>query len=159
LADQDMLVVVTTGNRPLSELGPLPANVRAAPFIPYDRLLPHVDLLVTNGGYGTVQMTLAHGVPIVAAGKTEEKAEICARVAWAGVGIGLKTNSPGVKQIQRAVLQVLDTPTFRQNAQRLGDDFARYDAPKRAVALIEQLIAGRQVSNARNMQTDYSCKF
>jgi UDP:flavonoid glycosyltransferase YjiC (YdhE family) len=98
LANQDMLVVVTTANRPLSELGELPPNVRAEPFIPYDRLLPHVDLLITNGGYGTVQMALAHGVPMVAAGKTE-KVEICARIAWAGVGIGLKTNSPRIVPI------------------------------------------------------------
>ena len=156
LANQDMLVVVTTANRPLSELGQLPANVRAESFIPYDRLLPHVNLLITNGGYGTVQMALAHGVPIVAAGKTEEKVEICTRIAWAGVGIGLKTNSPRAEQIQRAVLQIRDTPTYRQNAQRLGNDFARYDAPQRAVALIEQLIADRQVSDARDMQTEYS---
>ncbi len=147
LANQDMLVVVTTANRPVSELGELPPNVRVEPFIPYDRLLPHVDLLITNGGYGTVQMALAHGVPMVAAGKTEDKAEVCARIAWARVGINLKTNSPRAEQIQRTVLQVLNTPTYRQNAQHLGDDFARYDAPQRAVALIEQLVEGRKVKN------------
>lgn len=151
LANQDMLVIVATGNRPVAELGELPPNVRAEPFIPYDRLLPHIDLLVTNGGYGTVQMALAQGVPMVAAGKTEDKAEICARIAWAGVGLNLKTNSPKEEQIQAAVLQVLNTPIYRQNAQLLRDEFTRYDAPKRAVALVEQLVADRQVTTAHNV--------
>jgi len=102
LADQAVLVVVTTANRPVAELGHLPPNVRAAPFIPYDRLLPHIDLLVTNGGYGAVQLALAYGVPLVAAGKTEEKAEICARIAWAGVGINLRTDTP-IKNEQLAI--------------------------------------------------------
>ena len=37
--------------------------------------------MVTNGGYGGVQLALAHGVPLVVAGNTEEKGEIAARVA------------------------------------------------------------------------------
>lgn len=140
LAGQGVLVVVTTANRPVSDLGELPSNVRAESFIPYDRLLPHVDLLVTNGGYGTVQMALVHGIPLVAAGKTEEKAEICARVAWAGLGINLKTDTPTVPRIRQAVLTVLNTPTYRQHGQRLRHDCARYNAPQQAVALMEGLI-------------------
>ncbi len=137
-------MVVTTCNRAISKLGQLPPNVRAEPFVPYDRLLPHVDLLVTNGGYGTVQMALAHGVPLVAAGKTEDKAEICTRVAWAGVGINLKTESPHSQQIKQAVWQTLNTPTYRQNTQRLCNNFAQYNAPQQAVTLIEQLMTERR---------------
>lgn len=131
LVNQDMLVVVTTANRPVSELGQLPSNVRAEPFVPYDHLLPHVDLLITNGGYGTVQMALAHGVPMVAAGKTEDKAEICARIAWAGVGLNLKTDSPEPGQIQQAVLHVLAASIYRQNAQRLGNQRRNHPAADR----------------------------
>ena len=86
LEHDDVLVVVTTGGVPRAELearfgGPLPGNARVSPFIPYDLLLPHVDLCVTNGGYTGVTTALHHGVPLVQAGSTEEKAEIGARVA------------------------------------------------------------------------------
>jgi len=54
LADQDILVVVTTGGPPVEGLGPLPDNVRAAEYLPYDKLFPLLDLMVTNGGYGAV---------------------------------------------------------------------------------------------------------
>ncbi len=57
-------------------------------FIPYAHLMPKVDLLMTNGGYGTVQIALAYGVPIVAFGKTEEKLEVANRVTYGGVASG-----------------------------------------------------------------------
>ncbi|PRC48331.1 glycosyl transferase, partial [Mycobacterium sp. ITM-2017-0098] len=68
LADDDVLVVVTTGNRPLDTLPPLPTNARAATYLPYDELLPLTAVYVTNGGYGGVQYALRYGVPIVATG-------------------------------------------------------------------------------------------
>ena len=40
LADEDLLVAVATGGRPVESLPPLPANARAAEFLPYDDLLP-----------------------------------------------------------------------------------------------------------------------
>jgi UDP:flavonoid glycosyltransferase YjiC (YdhE family) len=86
LAEEDVLVLATTGGKPAESvrLDPLPANVRLERFIPHAHLLPHVDAMVTNGGYGGVQTALGHGVPLVAAGRTEEKPEVCAR----GVGEG-----------------------------------------------------------------------
>ena len=36
--------------------------------------------MLTNGGYGGVQYALAHGVPLVVAGDTEDKPEVAARV-------------------------------------------------------------------------------
>ena len=76
LADDDVLVVVSTGGRPLDTLPPLPANARAAEYLPYDELLPRTDVFVTNGGYGGVQYALRYGVPIVATGGKEDKPEV-----------------------------------------------------------------------------------
>lgn len=76
LADESTLVVATTGGDPAAALeamgGSLPANARLERFVPYAELMPHIDTLVTNGGDGTVQHALAHGVPIVVAGATED---------------------------------------------------------------------------------------
>ena len=49
-------------------------------------LLPKTDVFLTNGGYGGVQLALRHGLPIVVTGGQEDKPEVAARVAWAGVG-------------------------------------------------------------------------
>jgi UDP:flavonoid glycosyltransferase YjiC (YdhE family) len=39
--------------------------------------------MVTNGGYGGVQMALAHAVPLVVAGAKEDKPEVAGRVGAA----------------------------------------------------------------------------
>ena len=94
LADDDVVVVATTGGPSADEVaaavgGPLPGNARVVPFVPYDLLAAHADVFVTNGGYTGVTIALHHGVPIVQAGRTEEKGEIGARIHWSGVGVRL----------------------------------------------------------------------
>jgi UDP:flavonoid glycosyltransferase YjiC (YdhE family) len=124
----------------------LPANARIAPFIPFGALLPHVDVMITNGGFGGVQLALAHGIPLVVAGASEDKPEIAARVAWSGAGINLKTKTPTPGQLSAAVRDVLTNPRYRQNAQRIQADYAHHNASEEAAALLERLAAtGRPV--------------
>jgi UDP:flavonoid glycosyltransferase YjiC (YdhE family) len=126
LASSDVLVVVSTGGRPRTALpAELPANVRVAEYLPYDRLLPLVDVMVTNGGYGGVQQALAHGTPLVVAGQTEDKVEVSARVGWSGVGVNLKTNAPTAAQVAGAVERVLTDASFRSRAADLGGELTR----------------------------------
>jgi MGT family glycosyltransferase len=127
LADLDLLVVVTTGGRPLDALPPLPANARAAEYLPYDRLLPLTDVVVTNGGYGGVQQALAHGIPLVVAGQTEDKVEVSARVGWTGTGVNLKTNTPSIAEVRAAVTGVLRERSYRERAGELAAAIARAD--------------------------------
>lgn len=142
LANEDCLVVATTGGKPLTSinLNPLPKNVRLATYIPHAHLLPQVDVMVTNGGYGGVQQALAHGVPLIVAGNTEEKPEVSARVQWSGAGVRLNTSTPRPRRICKAVNKVLATPRFRHNAQRLQAEFGHYDSSSLAVRLLEQLV-------------------
>lgn len=145
LEAEDVLVVATTGKPPTESLSSLklPANAKVAQFIPYPNLLPHVDVMVTNGGYNGVQMALAQGIPLVAAGKSEDKPEVCARVAWSGVGVDLKSASPKPEQIRQAVRQVLTDERYRQNARRLQAEIEQYREAN-AAGLLEQLADTRQ---------------
>ena len=121
LAGEDALVVVSTGGRPLDTLpSQLPANVRAAEYLPHDRLFPLTDVYVSNGGYGGVHYALEHGVPLVVAGMTEDKAEVTARVGWSGAGINLATNTPSASQLREAVRQVLADRGYRDASARIG---------------------------------------
>lgn len=149
LAEQNVLVVVTTGSKNAEDVGidPLPSNVRVQRFIPYAHLIPHVDLLLTNGGYGSIQIALANGVPVVSIGKTEDKAEIANRVNWSGVGIGLKERTPSEAQIREAVRTVLDTPTYAARAEAMRYELAGLDAATIGADLLEELATSYDVSD------------
>nr|AHE14874.1 RebG-like glycosyltransferase [uncultured bacterium] len=145
LATEDVTVVATTGVDPARlRLGRLPDNVRLERFVPHHALLPHVDAMVTNGGYGGVNTALAHGVPLVVAAATEEKHEVAARVSWAGAGIHLKKRTLSEDDIRAAVRRVLDEPRFRRAARRLQDEYTTRDAAVTAVDLIEELVKTRR---------------
>ena len=84
--------------------------------------------MVTNGGYGGVQQALAHGVPLVVAGDSEDKPEVAARVRWSGTGVDLRTGRPTPVQLAEAVRRVLEQPSFRQRATALQIEIAQTDA-------------------------------
>lgn len=142
LADKNVLVVATTGNRPKSMVGDnLPKNVRLEQFIPYSALMPHVDIMITNAGYGGVHYAIQNAVPLIVAGKTEEKPEVCARVEWAGIGINLKTDHPTTEQISSAVDALLTNSKYKQRVTELQREFSNYDAYRTSVKSLEELAA------------------
>lgn len=145
LAERDDLVVLAaTGGRAIADIpGRIPANAIAAPFLPFDRIMPRVDVLVTNGGYGTVSHALSVGVPLVVAGATEDKPEVGARVAWSGTGIDLRTETPSAEQVRVAVGAVLAEPPYRARAHALSREFGRYDAAAEICRLLEHAVAER----------------
>lgn len=128
LADKDVFVVVTTGGCDPAQIpGGLPANARAATYVPYADLLPHVDLAITNGGYGGTQLLLSHGIPLIVAGDTEDKPEVAGRVAASGAGINLRTGTPAAPALAAAVEALLRDPTYRQRARALAAEYAGHD--------------------------------
>ena len=146
LSEEDVLVVATTPHR--DALEPLPSNVRVEPFIPYDMLLPRVDVFVTNGGYTGIQMALAHGVPLVVAGTRGDELHNGTLVHRLGAGLNLWTDTPTPEQLAMAVRTVLGDPAYRSSARRLQAEYARYDGPTTAAQLIEQLArTGRPVTS------------
>jgi UDP:flavonoid glycosyltransferase YjiC (YdhE family) len=136
--EPDVLVLATTGGKTDSMIpGSIPANARVAEFLPFERLLSKVDVAVTNGGYGTVNLALQAGIPLVVAGLTEDKADITTQVAWTGAGVNLAMNQATPEAVRNGVRAVLDKPIYRDHAQRLAAEFATYDTPAKVLQLVE----------------------
>ncbi|MGP8297720.1 glycosyltransferase [Streptomyces inhibens] len=139
LADKDALVIATTDKADPDRVLPVaqrPKNLQLVSFVPFIELLPHTDVVVTNGGYGGVQMALAYGVPLVTAGLSEDKMEVNTRVEWSGTGVSLNTWRPGPAKIRAGVDKVLGDPGYRTRAQQLGAAYARYSGAERAAEVI-----------------------
>lgn len=142
LANLPMQVILTTGgNREPEELdlGPIAPNVRVVRWVSHTELLPHLDLMITTGGSATVQSTLKAGVPLIIIPTEWDKPDIARRVIESGAGIRLAPQDCSPNRLRAAVEQVLNTPSFRQNAQRMAAAFARYGGPLAAAELLETL--------------------
>jgi MGT family glycosyltransferase len=140
LADEpDIIVVVTTGGRPVETLGgSLPENVRVAQYLPFEWVLSKIDAFVTNGGYGSVNQALSFGVPIVTAGTTADRGDVSARVAWSGVGVNLATNAPTAAALRPAVRSVLDDPKYRTQASLYAREARGIDTPSEILRILRQ---------------------
>ena len=126
------------------EIEHLPANTRTEPYIPFGDLLPHVDIMITNGGFGGTQNALAHGIPIVISGTTEDKMEVAARVEHSGAGLNLRKQDPTPGDIWKAVRTILSDPSYKLNAQRLQAEYAQYNPAILAADYTEALIESTQ---------------
>ena len=126
--ETNCLVVVTTGGANTEELRErFPYhNIIIEDYIPFDSIMPYVDVYVTNGGYGGVLLGIQNGLPMVVAGVHEGKSEICARVGYFKLGVNLKTEKPKARQIRKAVEEVLSDETYRHHVRRLAREFATY---------------------------------
>jgi UDP:flavonoid glycosyltransferase YjiC (YdhE family) len=147
-AEPDLLVVVTAGGRASASIpGPIPDNARLADYLPLDWLFPRLDVLVTNGGYGTLNQAISYGIPIVAAGLSEDKRDASARVAWSGVGIDLQTSNPELEVLRAAVRHVVDEPRYRDRAKALAAEFATYDTTSEIIAVLTDLAGAAPAAN------------
>jgi UDP:flavonoid glycosyltransferase YjiC (YdhE family) len=140
LAEDRVLVVCTTGGASPSVLGELPANARVAQFLPHDELLPLVDVMVTNGGWGGVLAAVQAGVPLVVAGASLDKPEVARRVAWSGAGVNLRTGKPGAAKVRDGVREVLGRPEMRSRAKSLGAALIAAGGVSRGADLVEGLL-------------------
>jgi MGT family glycosyltransferase len=149
LADQPLEAVLTTGGRPLGELGldPLAANVRVVEWVNHDELLRRTSVMITTAGGGTVMAGLAAGVPMVVVPTEWDKAENAQRVVESGAGVRISPSSCSAKTLRRAVRELLENPGYRRNAQRLSQILGRQGGPERAATLLERMVStGGRVS-------------
>jgi MGT family glycosyltransferase len=142
LKNTDAMIIIATGNTSKEEfvLKYTSENVFIEKYIPYDYIMPHANLIITNGGFGGVITALWHGVPLVVAGDTEDKPEIAARIKYCGVGINLGTGHPKPYRIKKAVDNILLNPAFKENAMNISKDFQTHNAPLETTLLIEEIL-------------------
>ena len=145
LGRQRVLVVATTGRADDASLPfPAPPNARVAGLVPYGALLPRVDVMVTNGGWGGVLAALAAGIPLVVAGGDLDKPEVAARVAWSGAGVNLRSGRPSPRAVLRGWRRVSTDAAYRANAARIAARLAEHDGPAEVVEHTMRLLATRR---------------
>ncbi|KZF19751.1 glycosyltransferase family 1 protein [Xylona heveae TC161] len=147
LANWDCLVVVTVADISVFDSVDVPPNVRIEPFIPHAQLLPHVNAIISTGGYNGVKMALACGVPLVIVPWGNDQADVAGRISWAGAAINLRSQSPSAAEILDATREILQNPKYRENARRIQAEFRQYPGGEKAVELLEDFMSKTRVGS------------
>jgi UDP:flavonoid glycosyltransferase YjiC (YdhE family) len=136
-------VVATVGSDiDPDELGPQPAHVSVARFIPQALVLPHCSAVVSHGGSGTILGALAHGLPQVLLAMGADQPLNAARCAELRVGRRLDPVRATPELVRETVASVLSDPEYRAAARRLRIEIESLPGPAVALAAIERLTAG-----------------
>jgi MGT family glycosyltransferase len=122
-----------------------PANISVVASAPHREVLKHAAVVINHGGHGTVIKALAAGVPMVVMPHGRDQAENATRVTTRGAGIAVKKGAKPQK-IAAAVRKILDDPSYRAHAERIGESVRRDAA---SGALLRELEAVATPQTAR----------
>ena len=130
--DSPYQVILSTGEQiDRSALGTLPDNITALPHVDQIAVLQKADVFLSHCGMNSASESLYFGVPLVLFPQTNEQGGVAARVAE--LGAGLKLEKADAASIRTAVDAVLQTPSYRANAQNIRESFLRCGGAKAAV--------------------------
>ncbi|TDC44519.1 activator-dependent family glycosyltransferase [Actinomadura sp. KC345] len=144
VADVDAEVVATLNADQLAGVPAVPDNVRAVDFVALNALLPTCSAIIHQGGIGQSQTALVHGVPqVVLPNGRWDTVPRARRLHGTGAGIhvGDDDGAPSADTVRRALLRVLDEPSFARNAGRLRTEMLGMPAPADIVPVLETLTA------------------
>ncbi|GAP91061.2 putative udp-glucuronosyl udp-glucosyltransferase [Rosellinia necatrix] len=108
--------------------GAVPANAIVVDYFPYDAVIEHADVFVSNGSYGVFSHCVAHGVPMVLSGHTEDKVALGMRGAYAGFAVNLGVAQRTPAQFAAGVDAVLADPAYKARAMELRAEAEAFDA-------------------------------
>ena len=149
VATEPVELVVTTGPVDPASLGPQPAHVHLARWIPQGELLGRCDAVVTHAGFGTMAASLAHGVPLVMLPISADQPMNAQRAAANGLGIVLAPVDRTVGDIRTAVGAVLTDPRYASAASAAAAEAAVQPPLDHGLDLVEALVAAPAVSCVR----------
>ena len=138
----DLVVTVGPGSDP-DQLGPQPRNVHIARWIPQDEVLPHCDVVITHGGYGTVSAALRNGLPLVFVPISADQPLNARRCSELGVSTTVAADERTADRIRAATLDVLGDPKYRRAAERVAAEALRRPDLDHALDLLETLARDR----------------
>jgi UDP:flavonoid glycosyltransferase YjiC (YdhE family) len=139
--------VITTG--PALDPAEIPGSekvhvLRSAAHAP---LFARADAVVTHAGHGTLIKALAAGVPTLCLPMGRDQGDNVVRAARHGAVLRLKP-SASPEQIATAVRTLLEDPSYREAAGRLGAQLRADAAGSTLVAEIEAVAGGSQERSA-----------
>jgi MGT family glycosyltransferase len=148
LADEDLMVVATSGGVDTSDLE-VPSGALVEPFLPHGPLLEQATCVVCHGGMGITQKALAAGVPVAVVPFGRDQFEVARRVVVARAGSRLPASRLNAPRLREAVREAMK---MHEGARRVAAAFSAAGGAPAAADALEDLVsadAARPVGDRR----------
>jgi L-demethylnoviosyl transferase len=139
LTDVGLRVLVCVADAEAADLGPVPEAVQHVGWLPLSLVLPHCDIAVHHGGTGTAMSCVASGVPQLVIPQATDQFGTAERLSARGVALRLSPEQISSASVRQAVLELLRTPSYRENARSLAEELAALPSPAQVAAELGQL--------------------
>jgi len=131
--------VMTTAG--MAHFEALPGNFRAVDYAPGSAIMKRADVVVCQGGNGTIYQAMSQGVPIIGIPTMHDQEFNLDRVVDLGMGIHLSELRFKPQHLEAAVERVLGDPAFAEAAARQREVVSTYDGPRTGAQLIDAFLA------------------
>jgi UDP:flavonoid glycosyltransferase YjiC (YdhE family) len=139
LGRRPVSVLLATAGKPLP--GPLPANVRAADYLPGLAASQRARLVICNGGAPTTQQALAAGRPVLGVCTNLDQQLNMLGIVRAGAGISLRASEASRARLDQALDALLAPGPHHAAAEALAMRAAQTDLARAVGAAIEDALA------------------
>ena len=122
-------------------------NILALPYVAYSHVFPHAEVIVHQGGSGTVGEALRAGRPMLVVPYGWDQPDNAARIERLGTGHHIPRHTYTVETATAALRSILEQPQLFARAAELGNRVSAENGLHKACDAIESLISARKESS------------
>jgi len=144
-------VIMSVGkNIEMTELGELPKNVKAYPFVPQLHILKHAKAFVTHGGMNSLNEGLYFGVPVIVCPQQFEQAFNGRRLENLGIARSLGTNRPSPTDMLKAVSEVVENHDMSVKVKEYSELMKKAGGYRRAADIILDFVGSENIPHQKD---------
>lgn len=151
--DTSYQVIMSVGrNIDINDLGDLPDNIKAYPFVPQLHILKYAKAFITHGGMNSLNEGLYFGVPVIVCPQQFEQAFNGRRLEKLGIAKTLKVQRPTSDALLQAVSEVIEDEEMRIKTAEYAQVLKESGGYKRAADIILDFVGSDNANNNEKTQ-------
>jgi UDP:flavonoid glycosyltransferase YjiC (YdhE family) len=143
LADEPLRVLGTTNRRQVMKPLLVGRQSRLVPWVRYGQVMPEADVVICNGGHGTVVRAIASGCAVLVVPDDGDQRENALRVAYSGAGLRLPRRWTSPESLRLAVRRLVADGRYIERARELAAWNVANAGAVKAAELVEEVAAKR----------------
>jgi len=137
LGKRALLLIGDKRNLPQTKL---PDGIAAFDYAPHRLVMPRASVIVHQGGIGTTGQALRSGRPMLIVPFGQDQPDNARRCVRLGVGRTLSYRRYTTPRVVHELSQLLDNPSYREQAAKVGQQVEEENGTKRACNAIEEVL-------------------